>query len=131
MTMDGAVKGAPRWMLRLEGLIVLIGCLIVYQHHASEGWGLFALLFFVPDLGMVGYLAGPRVGAASYNALHSYLVPVIIGAFYLSGVAIALAGALIWAAHIGFDRMLGFGLKYPEGFAHTHLGAVGRKSVDG
>lgn len=123
----GAVTGAPRLLLRLEGLAVL---LLAAWLHAIGGhpWGLFALLFLTPDLGFLAYLAGPRVGAAGYNALHSYLGPAL-----LAGWALATGGglegpaarlALIWAAHIGFDRMLGYGLKYGTGFHVTHLGAL-------
>ena len=77
---------------------------------------------------MLGYLAGPRIGAAAYNAVHSYVGPIIllVGAVTL-GAPIGIAIALIWSAHIGIDRALGFGLKYPEGFAFTHLGRIGRQ----
>jgi hypothetical protein len=84
---------------------------------------MFALFFLVPDLSMLGYLAGRRVGAACYNAGHSYLGPAALCA---AGAALNAHGVLlaasIWAAHIGFDRMLGYGLKYGTGFGDTHLG---------
>ena len=79
---------------------------------------------------MLGFLAGKRVGAAAYNLGHSYLSPALLGA---SGVALsqplAVALALVWVAHIGFDRLLGYGLKYPTGFADTHLGRVGKRNA--
>lgn len=121
-----ALTGAPRLILRLEGGAALAAAAIAYAHVGS-GWGLFALLFLVPDLAMLGYLAGPTVGAAAYNAGHSYLGPALIGLLARAGgPTILVSLALIWAAHIGFDRMLGYGLKYPTAFGHTHLGRVGK-----
>merc|ERR1711938_432683 len=72
---------------------------------------------------MLGYLAGPRVGAAAYNAAHTQLGPLALGALALgAGPPSLLLGGLIWAAHIGLDRALGYGLKHASGFHHTHLG---------
>ena len=76
---------------------------------------------------MLGYLAGPRVGAIAYNALHILLVPLILAlAGYVLGSAMATAVALIWIAHIAIDRVLGYGLKLPSSFQDTHLGRIGR-----
>ena len=122
----GAAHGTPRTLLRLEGLAVLGGALIAYD-QSGAGWGAFALLFMLPDLSMLGYLRGARTGALLYNAAHSYLGPAVLTAFgALAPQPVALTGGLIWLAHIGFDRMLGYGLKYPEGFGATHLGRIGR-----
>jgi Domain of unknown function (DUF4260) len=77
---------------------------------------------------MLAYLAGPRAGAIGYNATHTYLpAPALALAGVLAGAAAATMAGLIWIAHIGFDRALGFGLKYPSGFADTHLGRIGRR----
>lgn len=128
----GAVVGTPRLLLRLEGLAVLVLASWLYA-RGGHGWALFALLFLAPDLSFVAYLAGPRGGAVGYNALHSYLGPVVLGAWALatdhrhdgaSGSTI-VAVALIWAAHIGFDRAVGYGLKYGTRFHATHLGELG------
>ena len=73
---------------------------------------------------MVGYLAGPRLAAAVYNAAHIYpvpAVPAVIG--ILTGNIVLLSLALIWFAHISMDRMAGYGLKYPTAFTDTHLGS--------
>jgi hypothetical protein len=123
---EGVVTGAPRIILRLEGAAVLAVASAAYA-HIGMGWMLFAVLFLVPDISMLGYLAGPRVGAATYNLGHTYILPVILGAlgFLLSHQLLA-ALCLIWLAHVGFDRMLGYGLKYATAFGHTHLGVVGR-----
>ena len=119
-------RGAPQLLLRLEGAIVLAAALAAYAHQGG-GWGGFAALFLVPDLSLLGYLAGPRIGAAVYNAGHSHAVPATLAAIaWLVGSPALLLGATIWVAHIGFDRMLGYGLKYASGFRDTHLGRVGR-----
>jgi hypothetical protein len=121
----GAVSGTQRLILRLEGGAVLAAAAAAYA-HAGQGWGLFALMFLVPDLSMLGYLRGPRLGAACYNAGHSYLGPAALGAVALAAAQpLGVALALIWIAHIGFDRLLGYGLKHVAGFGFTHLGAVG------
>jgi hypothetical protein len=113
-------------LLRLEGLVSL-GAAVAAYHALDGGWGWFAALFLVPDLSMLGYFAGPRAGATSYNAGHSYLGPAVVAALgFVTGWQPALLGALIWIAHIGFDRMLGYGLERPSGFRDTHLGRVGR-----
>ena len=91
----------------------------------GESWWLFALLILTPDASMLGYLLGPRAGAAAYNTFHSYPLPAVLAGFgLLMGVPLAVAAALVWFAHIGADRMLGYGLKYPTGFGDTHLGRL-------
>ena len=120
-----AVSGGPLVVLRLEGAAALVGASLAYS-ALDGGWGLFTALFLVPDLSMLGYLAGRRVGAACYNAAHSYLGPAVLAAM---GTAMSLHPAqlfaCIWAAHVGFDRLLGYGLKYGSSFGDTHLGRRG------
>ena len=108
-------------LLRLEGLAVLVGSTALYVQLGGT-WVFFAALFLVPDLSMAGYLKDERMGAAVYNAGHTYLGPALLGswAWWAGGGTIGLA-TLIWAAHIGADRLLGFGLKRPTGFSDTHL----------
>lgn len=113
-------------LLRAEGAAVLLASLAAYA-RLDGGWGLFALLFLAPDLTLLGYAFGARAGAAIYNAGHSYVLPALLaGAGLLFAMPAALAVALIWSAHIGFDRMLGYGLKRSAGFSATHLGPIGR-----
>jgi hypothetical protein len=120
------VTGNPRLLLRLEGMTVLLVSVLLFA-QTDNSWLLFGVLFLAPDLGFLGYLAGPRVGAASYNALHTYVGPLLLGgALLLTGSSVAVP--LIWTAHIGFDRLLGYGLKYPTAFSHTHLGRIGRRT---
>ena len=122
---DGVTSGGVRATLRIEGAVVLVAAVVAYS-QLGAGWGAFAMLFLLPDLSFLGYLAGPRVGAATYNAAHSYIGPVAMLVIASLGDApVAMAAGLIWCAHIGFDRALGYGLKYATGFADTHLGRIG------
>jgi hypothetical protein len=111
----------PKQLLHLEGAVIFVASLYAYQwNHGS--WLLFALLFLVPDLSMIGYAINARVGAITYNAIHTYIGPLVLGAYALFiGKHLLLLLALIWIAHIAFDRMLGFGLKYTTRFKDTHL----------
>ncbi len=98
------------------------------RHYAVLGasWGLFAAFLLVPDLSMIGYAWGPRVGAMAYNAVHTVLLPAALAAMALGGGGtLGLALALIAAAHIGMDRALGYGLKHPTGVHDTHLPGAG------
>ena len=123
--MPGAPTGAVRALLRAEGAAALALALFVYA-RGGHSWLLLAVLFLAPDLSMLGYVAGPRVGAACYNAVHSYVGPVIAALVALATGRPPVLAA-IWAAHIGLDRALGYGLKYPTAFADTHLGRIGRR----
>lgn len=115
----------PAW-LRLEGAAVFALSLFLY-FRADGGWAMLILLLLVPDLSMLGYLGGERPGAAVYNLVHSYLLPLLlIGIALLAAQPIVVLCGLIWVAHIGMDRMLGYGLKLETGFRHTHLGSIGR-----
>jgi hypothetical protein len=122
----GSVAFPVVFFLRLEGLAVVVVSAVLYAHLAASWW-LFAALWLVPDLSMLGYLAGPCWGARSYNVVHSYVVPTTLGITSLMLHQPALLPfALIWINHIGLDRMLGYGLKYAAGFGWTHLGRLGR-----
>jgi hypothetical protein len=111
---------SPRILLRVEGAVVLALSLILFSRFGGE-WLLFALLILAPDLSAVGYLLGNNVGAATYNLFHNYLLPgtlAILGVLSESSLAALLA--LIWFAHIGVDRLFGYGLKYTT-FRDNHL----------
>lgn len=114
----------PGLLLRLEGLTVFIGAIVLYAHLGFSGWT-FAALLLVPDLGMIGYLVSPRLGSYTYNAVHAYTLPLLLAGFGLAAVVpVALGLALIWLAHIGMDRTVGYGLKYATNFKETHLARV-------
>ena len=113
-------------LLRLEGTCYAIAALLLYWQQGFS-WTLFAVLGLVPDLAMIGYLAGPRAGAISYNIFHATPLPwVMLLVAHFSGNSWLLSIALIWFAHIGTDRALGYGLKHVSGFKDTHLGRIGR-----
>ncbi len=114
----------PRLLLQVEGAAVLLAaCLLYHQMHGSWLW--FAVLFLTPDLSMLGYLADKRVGALFYNLVHTYSVPVLaFSALWFSGETAYYWLVLIWLAHIGLDRMVGYGLKYETAFKDTHLQRV-------
>jgi len=112
---------SPKTLLHVEGAVMLI--VAVFTFWMTQGnWILFAMLLLAPDLAMLGYLGGPRVGAATYNLFHTYLLPAVL--LVLSVPAFSswmMHVALIWFAHIGGDRLLGYGLKYATAFKDTHL----------
>ena len=128
-TTSGAATGAVKTLLRLEGVALFIGMTLLYGIWDGSWW-VYVILFLVPDISFAGYLAGPRAGALIYNAAHSYLGPMaLMTAGFASGEPLTLSIAMIWLAHIGIDRALGFGLKYEAGFAFTHLGRIGKGGV--
>jgi len=123
----GAASGSVRLLLRLEGLTAFAASLALYA-HAGFSWLIFALFLLAPDLSMLGYLTGPRVGAALYNLVHTYLPALLLTLVGFLGAQPALTAAgLILIAHIGLDRALGYGLKYSTAFGDTHLGRTGRR----
>ncbi len=114
-----------RLLLRLEGLAVAAVTVAIYAHLGAN-WIWFAALWLAPDLSMLGYLAGSCWGARVYNAVHAYVAPAVLAlCAMLFHARLALPVALIWANHIGIDRLFGFGLKYADGFRWTHLGRLG------
>lgn len=125
----GFVFGPVRALLRLEGFAALAVAAAIYG-RSGFSWSSFALFFLAPDLAMLAYLAGPRAGAFSYNLVHTYALAIALTvAGFFAGAPAAAATGLIWIAHIGFDRALGYGLKYPTAFGDTHLGRIGRARV--
>lgn len=118
---------AIRWQ-RLEGaLLFAAGLALFWQARGALPLWAAVLVFFAPDLSFFSYLAGPRVGAFCYNAVHIYgfgAALVVIG--LIGPVPLLAALGALWLAHSGFDRVLGYGLKSPEGFGVTHLGRIGK-----
>lgn len=114
----------PGIMLRLEGLALFAAAVALYG-ALGHSWGLFALLLLSPDLAALGYLRGQRAGALAYNLVHTTSLPLLLGVLSLVlGAPLGVQLSLIWLAHIGMDRSVGYGLKYGDAFKHTHLGAV-------
>lgn len=116
----------PLSLLRIEGIALFVGATASYAWLGGSWW-LFAALLFVPDLAMVGYARGARVGAALYNLAHSTALPILLAlAGHLAHAPFLLLVAAVWLAHVGFDRALGYGLKFDSGFQDTHLGRIGK-----
>ncbi len=122
--MNIKLQKMPSTLLRLEGTAVLVAALITYsQLHYS--WWQFALLLLAPDLAALGYLINKSVGSLVYNAMHTYILPIALAMVaLLFKFDLGLQLALIWLAHIGMDRLFGYGLKYPDGFKHTHFSKI-------
>lgn len=127
LTDVGSVKGAPHAWLRLEGGLVFILSILLYA-HAGASWWRFWLLLLVPDVAMAGYWLGARWGSVCYNVAHSYVGPAaLLGIAVVGGQMTWIPYLLIWSAHIGMDRALGYGLKYPDSFKQTHLNLLGKQ----
>ena len=111
------------WQQIEGGFVFLALVATVAALGAPWAWWISILIFFVPDLSFAAYAAGPKIGAAAYNAVHIYGLGL---AFAALGLALAspglVAAGLLLAAHVGLDRLLGYGLKEPTGFKHTHMG---------
>ena len=125
----GAVTGSVSTLLRLEGLVAAVASALLYARTGASWW-LFAGLWLAPDVSMLAYLKRPCLGARYYNAAHTYLLPGVLGLLgWLLDANALLPFTLIWVNHIGVDRLLGYGLKYSDGFGFTHLGRLGKREA--
>jgi hypothetical protein len=114
----------PGLLLRAEGVVIFVTAVVLY-FHLDHAWWVLVVLALAPDLSMVAYAAGPRLGALGYDVAHTLALPLVLGAAgVLWDVGLASQLALIWLAHIGADRAIGYGLKYPTRFHDTHLQRV-------
>jgi hypothetical protein len=121
------LPGPITYLLRLEGMAVGAVSAVLYARTGASWW-LFAALWLVPDLSILGYFAGPCRGSRIYNAAHTYTLPITLAVCALLFRAnVLLPFALIWVNHIGVDRMMGYGLKFSNGFDWTHLGMRKRR----
>ncbi|MFV0300830.1 MAG: DUF4260 domain-containing protein [Paracoccus sp. (in: a-proteobacteria)] len=123
---------AARWQRAEGAMVALAGLGMAVATRPGWPWWAWMLIFLAPDLAMAGYGAGPRIGAAIYNAVHLYGLALLLALLgVVSGLPLLIALGGLWLAHIGIDRALGFGLKSPEGFGVTHLGRIGRDQPPG
>lgn len=122
---DSRVAGRlPRFLLHAEGAVAAVAAVTLY-FHLGYPWWLLVVLALAPDFSMLGYLGGPVAGAIVYDLAHTYAVPVALGVVgVLAGADFPVQVALIWVTHIGVDRAIGYGLKYPTAFGDTHLQRV-------
>ena len=115
------------WILRIESAAVGILGIVGYLTLGGPPLLLIPALL-APDLSMLGYLAGPRVGAVTYNLVHNWALAVaLVMVAIVSHQLWPMQAAAILAAHVGWDRALGYGLKLPTSFQDTHLGRIGRR----
>ena len=123
-------SSSVQWLLRIEGLAIAAAAAFLYARTGASWW-LFAALWLAPDLSMLGYLGDrPCRAARIYNTFHTYTVPIVLAlAGLLVQAHLLVPVALIWINHIAFDRLLGYGLKYADGFGYTHLGGVGKRKA--
>ncbi len=120
----GFAARLPRWLLGIEGLAALVAALIAYGTLGGS-WLVFIALLLTPDLAFVAYLRGPRAGAVCYNLVHTYTLPLaLLGIGWALSQPEVVLGALIWLAHVGMDRAVGYGLKYPTNAKDNHLKRV-------
>jgi hypothetical protein len=109
-------------LLKIEELALFIASVLLFSFTAFEWWWFLALLL-LPDIGMLGYLAGTKVGAFTYNIFHhrALAIIVLLLGWYFKIPWLELAGIILFA-HIAMDRVFGYGLKFSDSFHHTHLG---------
>jgi hypothetical protein len=115
---------------RLEGLVLLAASVAIFAITVPN-WIFFVAVLLAPDLAMIGYLRGPRIGATIYNLAHLKILPLALGLIgLLTSNTLEIQLALIWFAHIGMDRAAGYGLKLETGFSDTTLGKIGRETKE-
>lgn len=111
--------------LKIEELAqFLLGIFLFSQLNYSWWW--FPALLLLPDIGMLGYLINTKIGAFIYNIFHHKAIAIVLGliGFYSSNSFLILIGVILFS-HASFDRVFGYGLKYPDSFKNTHLGSIG------
>src|SRR5690625_456070 len=108
-------------LLHLEGFVVFLCTIILYAHFGGSWW-IFILFLLTPDIAALAYLVNEKIGSVFYNLFHTYAIslPILFGGLLFDQPLFIVIG-IIWTAHIGMDRMVGYGLKYPTAFQHTHL----------
>lgn len=115
---------SPGIILRIEGMALLLAALVAYQQLGFTWW-VFVLLLLWPDIAFLFYLLDKNIGVFVYNLLHTFIGPIIlITAAYFLSWPVGIQFSLIWFAHIGMDRLVGYGLKYSGEGKDTHLTRV-------
>ncbi|MBL7920206.1 MAG: DUF4260 domain-containing protein [Bacteroidia bacterium] len=114
------------FVLKLEEMAVFALCVFLFS-KLNFAWWWFPALLLIPDIGMIGYLINPKVGALTYNVMHHRLLAAGIAVYaFTSGSENWKLMAIILFAHISFDRIFGYGLKHSDSFSNTHLGIIGK-----
>ncbi|MCB0464491.1 MAG: DUF4260 domain-containing protein [Aequorivita sp.] len=112
--------------LKIEELAQFVLGIFAFS-QLNYAWWLFPVLLLTPDIGMLGYIINPKIGAFTYNVFHHKAVAVAVGllGFYFNNPLLILIGVILFS-HASFDRVFGYGLKYPDSFKNTHLGSIGK-----
>jgi len=111
----------PVLIQRFESITIAVFAIVLYA-NLDASWWLFGALILTPDVSLLAYLISVKVGSKIYNIFHNYSLPLIIATLsFLFSFPFAMEVALIWITHIAIDRSLGYGLKFPTNFKHTHL----------
>lgn len=117
-------KENVKHILQLEGLIIALMSIFFYLELGGDVI-FFIILWLVPDMGMIGYIISKKIGSLTYNITHTYTIPIILLSYtLLSNLGLGVQVSLIWISHIGLDRFLGYGIKYPDKFKNTHMNKI-------
>jgi hypothetical protein len=111
-----------------EAAVTAIGIYLLWNFSLGLPFWVWALLFFSPDISMLGYLVNTKIGALAYNLFHhkGIALALAFAGYYFHNDVCTAIGILLFA-HASFDRIWGYGLKYPDSFSTTHLGTIGKK----
>jgi len=115
-------------LIALEEAAMLVLSVVLFN-QLSFAWWWYLALILAPDLSMLGYVVNTRIGAMAYNLFHHKAVAIVvyIAGLYLKNEVVQMIGLILFG-HSSMDRMLGYGLKYPDSFQNTHLGLIGKKA---
>lgn len=118
-----------KYLIKVEELF-MFGLSIYLFTKLDFAWWWYPVFLFVPDLSMLGYLINPQAGALTYNLIHLKALGITV---YVLGIVAAnpplqFAGLILFG-HSSMDRIMGYGLKFPDSFQHTHLGMIGKSAA--
>jgi positive regulator of sigma E activity len=108
-----------------EAAMTAIGIYLLTIYNLHLSFWLWAILFFSPDIGMLGYVVNTKIGAVSYNLFHHKGIAIalaVVGYYLQNDLMIAIS--ILLFSHASFDRIMGYGLKYQDSFKNTHLGSL-------
>ncbi|MDZ7807740.1 MAG: DUF4260 domain-containing protein [Gracilimonas sp.] len=126
--MNFELNKSLKFLINLEELALFIGSAILFGLASSYSWWIFPLLFFVPDISFVAYLINTKIGSWIYNLLHHKGLMIFLAFIgYFVQIEWLLTVGIVFLGHTAFDRMFGYGLKFPDDFKHTHLGWIGNR----
>lgn len=113
-------------IIKAEELAMFVLGIYLFSTLGLEWWW-FLVLILLPDISMIGYAFGNKIGAYSYNFFHHKAIAIVVYliGIYVNNTTIQLIGIILFS-HSAMDRMFGYGLKYNTSFHDTHLGKIGK-----